>query len=185
MHTDGHHRLLLVVDDNQGDLILAEEAASEVGMQADVRRESSGGDAISYLEQVSEHHAPRPDLILLDINMPGVNGFEVLTYIKHRPELDDIPVFMLSSSTREADVSEAEHRGADGYLGKPSDFADYVSIMQRLGTWMEGCRHGATSSRRPLSPNVLPGPSRRIGSRAPSAHRTSARRIWHPRRSGG
>ncbi len=114
---------ILVVDDNEDDVLLLEESLRghpAVNLLDSVR---DGDAALAYLRREGPYSsAPRPGLVLLDINMPKRNGFEVLYEIKRDPELRSIPVVMLTTSNRDADVLTAYSGGACSFVTKPVSF---------------------------------------------------------------
>lgn len=120
---------ILVVDDNDDDVILLEESFKDhpaVNLLHVVR---DGEEALEYLRrQGSYAAAPRPGLVLLDINMPKKNGFEVLCAMKEDPALRTIPVIMLTTSQRDADVLTAYDEGACSFVSKPVSF-ERLKIM--------------------------------------------------------
>jgi CheY-like chemotaxis protein len=91
--------------------------------------------AIEYLHAMLASAHPRPDLILLDLNLPRKNGREVLVEIKSHPELRSIPVLILSSSTTEEDVNSAYELAANGYIAKPTDLSEYMGMVGAIGTF--------------------------------------------------
>src|SRR3977135_1388231 len=96
---------LLLVEDNEDDFVLIEEAFAEAKLMNVVFRVRDGEEALSYLRQEGEYkHRRRPGLVLLDINMPKKNGFEVLQAMKADPRLQALPVVMLTTSDRDDDV---------------------------------------------------------------------------------
>jgi CheY-like chemotaxis protein len=120
---------ILVVDDNEDDVLLLQESLREqpaVRLLAAVR---DGEEALAYLRrEVPFTAAPRPGLVLLDINMPRKNGFEVLCSMKDDPLLRAIPVVMFTTSSRDADVTAAYSSGACSFVTKPVDF-DRLKVL--------------------------------------------------------
>lgn len=135
---------VLLVDDNATDRLLAREAFEVYADRASVITCHSGQAALDWMRQPG---TPLPDVVLLDINMPGMNGFEVLQAMKADPTLRLIPVVMLSTSGDSRDVQEAYTLHASSYLLKSVDFADFVEQVDhfvafwcrsRLAHWPEG-----------------------------------------------
>ncbi|BDP44115.1 response regulator (plasmid) [Deinococcus aetherius] len=134
---------LLLIDDSLVDRQLAEEVFAEYGGLCTVTTCASGAAA---LEHLGEARTTLPDVILLDINMPGMNGFEVLAALKAHPRLAQIPVVMLTTSSHESDVTRAYTLHASSYLVKSVNFRDFVTQIEsflefwrtaRLTTWPE------------------------------------------------
>lgn len=120
---------ILVVDDNEDDVILLEESLKDHPSVQFLRVARDGEEALAYLRQEGEFAgAPRPELVLLDINMPRKNGFEVLSEMKDDPALRAIPVVMLTTSRRDADILEAYSGGACSFVSKPVNF-DRLKLM--------------------------------------------------------
>jgi CheY-like chemotaxis protein len=121
---------ILLVEDNHSDVWLFKEAFSALEIQHDLEVVEDGAQAIVRLEQ-HETQAP-PDLILLDLNMPKVDGFQVLTFVRQTPRLCVIPVIIISSSRDQRDIRRAHELGANSYLCKStSDFSDLVGDFNR------------------------------------------------------
>jgi two-component system, chemotaxis family, response regulator Rcp1 len=111
---------ILVVDDNEDDVILLEESLKDQSAVRLVHTARDGVEALAYLRRQGEFaDAMRPALVLLDINMPRKNGFEVLSEMKEDPNLKSIPVVMLTTSHREADILNAYSIGACSFVSKP------------------------------------------------------------------
>lgn len=119
---------LLVVDDSTADLQLLEEAIVEYGLDAQIETALDGDAALARLRV----EGPRPDLILLDLNMPRRNGREVLEELKQDAELRTIPVIIFSTSSSPFDVEDCYALHANSYLVKPVDFEGLGAIVQAL-----------------------------------------------------
>ncbi len=128
--------LVLLVDDNPGDLALMAEAMKDIAGRISLQSACGGAEAIRYLQHVGAGEAAAPALIILDINMPGTDGFAVLMHVRSTHQLLMIPVFMLSSSELAGDVSKSERLGADGYLQKPDHYDDFLRMAHKLSAWM-------------------------------------------------
>jgi len=127
---------ILLVEDNPGDVRLLKEAFQECKIAYSLHTATNGEEALDFVFR-RRHHAdkPRPDLILLDINLPTMNGHQVLNAVKKAPQLKRIPVVMLTSSNSEADVNKAYDEYANAYVQKPSDlndFFDLIGIIERF-----------------------------------------------------
>ena len=133
--------VILLVEDDPGDQILAREALKTLHIEQDLRVVSDGEQALQYLYRTggyaSSSKAPRPDLILLDLNMPRVNGQTVAEKIHADPNLRTIPVVVLTTSHRQEDVVRAYGQGVTSYIGKPLDFKDLVTAVQDLESLMK------------------------------------------------
>jgi chemotaxis family two-component system response regulator Rcp1 len=124
---------VLLVEDNPADIRLLREAFSDERDPHELESVVDGAEALDFVYRRS-HYAdkPRPDLILLDINLPKVDGHGVLAAIKAEPELMRIPVIMLTSSDSQSDVMKAYDRRANAYVQKPLDVCDYFRVVSQL-----------------------------------------------------
>lgn len=130
---------LLIIEDNPGDVRLLEEAFQEVHAHVNIRVAKDGAEGIEMLLRPSPDRPNwRPDLILLDLNLPKVSGHDVLTRIKNHPPTALIPVIILTSSRAESDVRRAYELHANAYLRKPSTLDGLMSAAQDVKNfWME------------------------------------------------
>ena len=127
---------LLLVEDNPGDVRLVREAFSDVNRSIRLHVASDGVEALAFLGQQGAHlHAPRPDLILLDLNLPKMNGRDVLAKIKADSSLKMIPTIVLSSSKTGADVLISYQLQANCYLRKPTQWDAYDGIVRSINTF--------------------------------------------------
>ena len=135
-------RTILLVEDNAGDVRLTREALREVGIAVDLVAVPDGEAAIDYLRGTGEHAgAARPDLVLLDLNLPKKNGLEVLEEVKRDPALLRIPVIMLTTSSSARDVTACYDRGVNCYVVKPLDLDDFTALVQAINRfWFEVAR---------------------------------------------
>ncbi|GGL93881.1 response regulator [Deinococcus aerolatus] len=138
------HRILLV-DDNPNDLELALAAIGD-GKIGESRPEvvvaGGGQDAIALLRQAVQHNQPLPDLILLDLKMPQMDGLAVLDAIRADQALRDIPVVMLTTSGEDRDIRDSYAHGASAYVIKPLDFAQFRDAMRTIQAfWTKLNRH--------------------------------------------
>lgn len=129
MHTD---RKILLVDDNPADVRLTQEAFAELGMKGSLLVAGNGEQALMLLREAQSSAAERPDLILLDLNLPGVSGHEVLAEIKQDARLRSIPVIVVSSSFGESDIRRSYEHHANCYVRKPDNLHELVELAADL-----------------------------------------------------
>ncbi len=127
---------ILHVDDDSNDALLFQHACGKAGIGCNLQNVEDGDQAINYLRG-SEPYADRkrypvPNLVLLDLKMPRLNGFDVLAWVRGNHELRAVPVVVLSSSNHDADVKRAYDLGANSYLVKPVGFEALVEIVKSL-----------------------------------------------------
>jgi two-component system response regulator len=126
-------RLVMLVEDNPDDVELTRIAMSEAGMNVPLAVVEDGAEALEYLKDVQPNGSrPRPDLILLDLNLPKVDGREVLRIVKEDADLRTIPVIVLSTSTDDVDVLAAYRDYANGFVSKPVDFEHFANVMRSI-----------------------------------------------------
>ncbi|MDX1661783.1 MAG: response regulator [Gemmatimonadota bacterium] len=124
---------VLLVEDNPGDVELTREALAESKVAVNLSIVPDGVEAMAFLEREGEYaDAPRPDLIILDLNMPRLDGREVLKRIKDDRALSTIPVVVLTTSEAEEDVLESYELHANAYVNKPLDFDRFTDIVRRI-----------------------------------------------------
>jgi CheY-like chemotaxis protein len=124
---------ILLVEDNPGDARLTIEALREAKMRNRLTHVSDGLEAISYLRREGKHSgASRPDLILLDLNLPRKDGREVLAEIKADETLRRIPVVVLTTSRRDEDVLRVYNLSANCYVTKPVDLDQFIKVIQSI-----------------------------------------------------
>jgi two-component system, chemotaxis family, response regulator Rcp1 len=130
---------ILIVDDSATDVFVFREALKSLGRPCTVDWLNDGSGVFDFLcRRGIFANTPKPDLILLDVNMPGASGLEILSEIKNDPELGAIPVVMLSSSTSPADVRTSYLSHANGYLQKPSSLQNLMRMVRAIEAfWME------------------------------------------------
>jgi CheY-like chemotaxis protein len=127
---------VLLVEDNPGDVRLAREAFRDVNMHVRLHLASDGTEAMAFLKQRGAHlNAPRPDLILLDLNLPKMDGREVLAQIKGDKTLKMIPTIVLSSSETDADVLTSYQLQASCYLRKPAQWEAFDGLVRDINTF--------------------------------------------------
>ncbi|MBV9404569.1 MAG: response regulator [Acidobacteriaceae bacterium] len=123
---------ILLVEDSPSDVRLIREALKETPVPVQITVARDGIEAIEYLHQTELGLATRPDLILLDLNLPRKNGREVLAEVKSSPTLKQIPVLVMTSSRSDEDVAEAYSLNANCYIAKPGDLNEYVSVVRAI-----------------------------------------------------
>ncbi|AFY87115.1 MULTISPECIES: response regulator [Chroococcidiopsis] len=133
---------ILMADDDEDDCMLAREALAESRLANDLYLVRDGEELMDYLHQRGQYTdlklAPRPGLILLDLNMPKKDGREALREIKADPQLKHIPVVVLTTSKAEEDIYRSYELGANSYITKPVTFASLVEVMRTIGKyWFE------------------------------------------------
>ena len=124
---------ILLVEDNPGDVRLTQEALKDAKVRNNMYVATDGEGALAFLHREGEHaDAPRPDLILLDLNLPKKNGREVLSEIKSDPELMRIPVVILTTSRAEGDILKAYDLNANCYITKPVDLDQFIKVVKSI-----------------------------------------------------
>lgn len=125
---------ILLVEDNPEDVRLTKEALIDTGLESTLNHVADGEEAIKYLERAGQYDAScRPDLILLDINMPKMDGHQVLEYMQGKPELEEIPVVLLTVSRDQIDIERALNTGMNYYLNKPVDPEQLQDVIATIG----------------------------------------------------
>jgi CheY-like chemotaxis protein len=124
---------ILLVEDDPGDALITKEALGHSKVLNNLQCLSNGEEAIAYLRRTGEYRdAVRPDLILLDLNLPRVDGREVLAEIKADPDLLRIPVVVLTTSAAEEDILRSYDLHANAYVTKPVDFDRFVEVVRKV-----------------------------------------------------
>lgn len=124
---------ILLVEDSQADALIAQEAFAEFQITDTLHVVEDGLEAMAYLQQAGPYaSAPRPDLILLDLNLPRKHGREVLADIKANRNLRTIPVIVLTTSHAEQDILQAYGQHANCYIVKPVGFKNYLETMKLI-----------------------------------------------------
>ena len=136
MHLDFHSGRpieILLVEDNAGEAELTMDTLKDGRVRNRVHWVEDGEEAMAFLRREGQYAtAPRPDLILLDLNMPRKNGLEVLSEIKQHPNWRRIPVVMMTGSNHEADVTSAYSRHANCYVTKPLDIDKFMAAVRSI-----------------------------------------------------
>ncbi len=124
---------ILLVEDNPGDVRLTQEALKEAKVRNDLHVVSDGVEAIAFLRKEGVYKdVPRPDMILLDLNMPKKNGHEVLTEIKADDNLKRIPVVMLTVSKADEDIIKSYNLHANCFITKPVDLDQFLKVVKSI-----------------------------------------------------
>ncbi len=137
--------ILLMADDDPADCLLTEKALRKAQVTSPLYVVHDGAELMDYLKRRGEYadpeDAPRPSLILLDLNMPRVNGKEFLEQFRNEPDLRSIPVVILTTSDEERDIASSYELGANAYMVKPAAFDDMVSVARIVKAhWLEAVR---------------------------------------------
>jgi two-component system, chemotaxis family, response regulator Rcp1 len=130
---------ILLVEDSPSDTDLTLEAFQEGRIPSNLSHVEDGVEAMEFLGRRDSYSgAPRPDLILLDLNLPRKDGREVLSELKSDPKLRTIPVVVLTTSKDEQDIAQAYHLQANCYIAKPVDFEQFVNVVRAIEHfWLE------------------------------------------------
>lgn len=132
-HDPGRELHILLVEDNAADVRLLKEAMHEVGFQHRLSIVSNGEEAVDFVfRRNGFQSASRPDLILLDFNLPRKNGAEVLDEVKKDAAVSSIPIIVLTSSRSEMDVNTAYAKGANCYMRKPNSLDQIYDLVRTL-----------------------------------------------------
>lgn len=137
-----HSQPILLVEDSPEDFEATLRAFQKSGLKNTVLRCEDGDEALDYLHRRGEYadpvRSPRPGVILLDLNLPGTDGRQVLSEIKNSERLRDIPVVVLTTSADERDITACYRAGANSYIQKPVDIDGFMKAIERLnGYWFE------------------------------------------------
>jgi CheY-like chemotaxis protein len=136
------NKIILLVEDDPNDVLLIQRAFQKAGLHNSLKVVRNGDQALEYLSGENSYadrdQFPLPFLVLLDLKMPGTDGFEVLTWARNSPVLKRLLIVVLTSSNLQADVDKAYELGANSYLVKPVEFDDMVNLIQRFEVyWSE------------------------------------------------
>jgi chemotaxis family two-component system response regulator Rcp1 len=124
---------ILLVEDNPADVLLMEEALREGKMANNLYAVNNGDEAMDFLNRRGKYRdAPRPDLIMLDLNLPRKDGREVLAEVKEDPELRKIPVVVVTTSRSEADIDKSYKLHANAYVTKPVNVRQFFDVVQQI-----------------------------------------------------
>ncbi len=126
-------RNVLLVEDSPGDVMLVREAMSTLQVQSELHVVSDGSQALEFLGGEGEYAGrPTPDIILLDLNLPGMSGREALRHIKSNPDWKKIPVAVLSTSDAEDDIETSYELSANCYIVKPLDIESFRDVVRAI-----------------------------------------------------
>ena len=130
---------ILLVEDNEGDIGLVEEVFQEGRINNNLSVAEDGEEAMMFLRNEGQFaKATRPDLILLDLNLPGMDGREVLKEVKEDDDLKKIPVVVLTTSKAEEDILKSYDLHANSYITKPVDFNQFMNVIKSIESlWLE------------------------------------------------
>jgi len=124
---------VLLVEDDPGDVLMTREAFADYKLRNQLHVVDDGVQALEFLRQEGDFaDAPRPDIVLLDLNLPRMDGREVLAAIKSDPELASIPVVVLTTSEAEEDVVRSYSLHANAYVTKPVDFERFIDVVRQI-----------------------------------------------------
>lgn len=130
---------ILLAEDNPDDIRITQRALSAAKLINQLWIARDGEEALDFLKCQGQYQdissAPRPGLVLLDINLPKVNGIEVLKEIKHDTELQNIPVVMLTASKRDEDIVRSYNFGCNSFIQKPVEFEKFVEAVKLIGLY--------------------------------------------------
>ena len=125
---------ILLIEDNEGDIVLTVEALKTTKIVNNLMVIEDGEKALAYLREEGEYKGrPVPDLILLDLNLPKIDGREILHIIKNDDKIKFIPVVILTTSNSEEDVLKSYLEHANCYITKPLDMEQFIKIVQSIG----------------------------------------------------
>jgi CheY-like chemotaxis protein len=128
-----HQVEILLVEDDPGDVLMTREAFADHKLRNQLHVVDDGVQAMAFLRQEGEYAGkPRPDLVLLDLNLPRMDGREVLQAIKSDPDLSSIPVVVLTTSENEDDVLRSYSLHANAYVTKPVDFDRFIEVVRQI-----------------------------------------------------
>lgn len=124
---------ILLVEDSEGDILLTTEALVEGRITNKLSVVKDGWEAIQYLEKNGKYSSSlTPDLVLLDVNLPKINGHEVLKFIKSKDHLKQIPVIMLTTSSSEKDIAASYQNSVNCYITKPVDSEEFIKTISSI-----------------------------------------------------
>lgn len=140
--TNPTQRTLLIIEDSDDDFIATLRACTKAGVTNPIERCVDGDEALDYLFRrngfAEPKRSPRPEIILLDLNLPATDGREVLRVLKADANLRNIPVIVLTTSGADRDVNDSYAAGANSYLQKPASLSRFVETLSMLRTyWLE------------------------------------------------
>lgn len=126
---------ILLVDDNIDDIDLTILAFKKNLIHNEIRVAKNGEEAVNLLHGETNVNDPLPSIVLMDINMPRMNGLEALKMIRNHPKTHALPVVILTSSKEEQDIIDGYGNGANSYIRKPVDFVNFLEAVKQLGLY--------------------------------------------------
>jgi len=148
------NEIILLVEDDPNDVLLIQRAFQKAGLHDSLKVVRNGDQAIEYLSGEGDYgdrgRFPLPFLVLLDLKMPGTDGFEVLTWARNLPSLRRLLIVVLTSSNLQSDVDKAYELGANSYLVKPVEFDDMVNLIKRFEAYWTEINRTPTTPKVPL-----------------------------------
>ena len=133
---------VLLVEDNPRDVRLTQRAFEQANVPHELRVVRDGDEALTYLHREGEYadadSSPRPDMILLDLNLPRMGGHELMQHVRQEVRFRQVPMVVLTTSGRPDDVRQAYDNGANAYLLKPVEFSRFTEVIGHLASfWLE------------------------------------------------
>ena len=137
MPQDKSQVTILLAEDDDDDYLLVQKALKQSDLDNQLKRVENGEVLMQYLQKstLNEPAYPRPDMILLDLNMPRKDGREALREIKQNDDLHDIPVIVFTTSKAAEDIAYSYETGVNSYISKPVEFKELIGIMKQLGAY--------------------------------------------------
>jgi len=126
---------ILVVDDDEDDLLTFQRAAARAHLANPIVCLNNGEEVVRYFSSAAAENRPAPVVIILDLKMPRMNGFEVLDWLRRQPGLRRIPVIVFTSSSQDPDIARAYEAGANSYLVKPVSFDRMIELLASIGLY--------------------------------------------------
>lgn len=149
------NQFILLVEDDSNDVLLIQRAFQKAGLRDLLKIVRDGEQALDYVagrgQYANRERYPLPYLLLLDLKMPGTDGFEVLQWIRGEPDLRRLLVVVLTSSNLQADVDRAYELGANSYLVKPVEFDEMVNMLQRFEAYWTEINRTPTAPTQPAT----------------------------------
>jgi CheY-like chemotaxis protein len=147
-------KIILLVEDDPNDVLLIQRAFQKAGLHDSLKVVRNGDQAMEYLTgedaYADRDRFPLPFLVLLDLKMPGTDGFEVLAWARSLPSLKRLLIVVLTSSNLQSDVDKAYDLGANSYLVKPVEFDDMVNLIQRFEAYWTEINRIPTPTKAPM-----------------------------------
>jgi len=134
--------IFLIVDDDLSQLHLVQALLRELNVSHECHYAANGPQALNFLNRRPPfERAPRPDLVLLDLDLPGMNGYQVLQHLKHDPNLRSIPTIILSSSRAIEDVNACYEEHANAFVQKPTDLDESLRVLEGIDRFWSRVQH--------------------------------------------